>query len=142
MIVYKQMNCIRSVKVLNGYETVYFDGFIRTLANNTIKYSWSSSDDLFLPYPKFEFFIVDLSTTSKENVLPEAMQNAVNLTFDAIEPLKTNFRKQISKKEMEAKLKILMPRYDDAKSKLTPEQRSYIQRLSQACTYNFLFAED
>ena len=132
----------QTVKALNGYETIYFDGFIRTLANNTVKYSWSSSDDLFLPYPKFEFFVIDISTTPKENQLSEEMQKAVNMTFDVIEPLKSNFRKEISEKEMKARLEVLAPKYDEVKSKLTPQQKSYIQRLSQACSYNFLYAED
>ena len=70
------------------------------------------------------------------------MQNAVNMTFDVIEPLKSNSKKEISEKEMEARLEVLAPKYDEVISKLTPQQKSYIQRLSQACSYNFLYAED
>ncbi|MCM1066732.1 MAG: hypothetical protein NC418_04050 [Muribaculaceae bacterium] len=130
------------VKSLDGYETVYFDGFIRTLSDNTVKYSsYLTSDDLFLPYPKFEFFIIDVSKTPKDNILSEDMQRAVDLTFEVIEPLKANFRKEISKKEMTARINGIAPKYDEAKSKLTTSQRNYIQRLSQACSYNFLYAD-
>jgi len=117
----------QKVKALNGYETVYFDGFIRTLADNTVKYSSGStiSDDSFLSFPKFEFFVVDISTTPQDNVLSDQMQNAVDLTFDVIEPLKANFRKEISDKETHTRIDALTPKYNQTKSQLSLKQQNY-----------------
>lgn len=128
------------VRTLRGHETVYFDGFIRTLSNNTVKY-WLATDDLFLPYPKFEFFIVDISTTPKSDSIRTEMQDAINLTFEAIQPLKLLYEGKISKRESTQRSNTIAPKYDVAKSQLTPSEKKYIQRLVQACTYNFLFSE-
>ena len=132
----------QKVHELDGYETVYFDGFIRTLSDKTVKYSWSSSDDLFLPYPKFQFFVIDLSTNQKSDTISPNLKNAIDLTFDAIEPLKLNFEGKISKKECNKLVTAIAPKFEDAKSRLTISEKRYIDRLAQACTVNFLYADE
>lgn len=128
------------VKKLNNYSTVYFDGFIRKNANNQAYYS-SYSDDLMHSYPDFKFFVVDVNTTSKGDTLSNNLQNAVDLSFKAIEPLELNFRKEISQKESNRRIEKISPRFKAAKEVLTQEEKAYIDRLTLALTYNFLYAQ-
>lgn len=86
-----------TIKRLNNYSTVYFDGFIRKKANGEAHYS-SYSDDLMHSYPDFKFFVVDINTTSKGDTLSNNLQNAVDLSFKAIEPLELNFKRRYLKK--------------------------------------------
>lgn len=130
----------KTIKNLNNYSTVYFDGFIRRKANGEAFYS-SYSDDLMHSYPKFKFFVVDVNTTSKGDTLSNNLQNAVDLSFKAIEPLELNFKKKISEKESNRRVKKIAPEFNAAKEVLTQEERAYIDRLTQALTYNFLYAE-
>ena len=92
-------------------------------------------------YPKFKFFVVDVNTTSKGDTLSNNLQNAVDLSFKAIEPLELNFKKKISEKESNRRVKKIAPEFNAAKEVLTQEERAYIDRLPQALTYNFLYAE-
>lgn len=130
----------QTIKSLNNYSTVYFDGFIRKKANGEVHYS-SYSDDLMHSYPDFKFFIVDISTTSKGDTLSNNLRNAVDLSFKAIEPLELNFKKVISKKESDKRVKEITPKFQAAKDVLTKDERAYIDRLSQALMFNFLYAQ-
>ena len=128
-----------TIKKLNNYSTVYFDGFIRKKANGEAHYN--SSKDLMHSYPKFGFFIVDINTTSKGDTLSNNLQNAVDLSFKAIEPLELNFKKQISKQESSKRIDKITPQFKAAKEILTQEEKAYVNRLTQALTYNFLYAQ-
>ena len=130
----------QTIKNLNNYSTIYFDGFIRKKANGEAHYN-SYSDDLMHSYPKFKFFIVDINTTSKGDTLSSELQNAVDLSFKAIEPLKLNFRNEISQKESDKRLDAISPQFNAAKKILTNEERAYVDRLTQALAYDFLYAK-
>lgn len=130
----------QTIKSLNNYSTVYFDGFIRKKANGEAHYS-SYSDDLMHSYPDFKFFVIDINTTSKGDTLSNNLQNAVDLSFKAIEPLELNFRKEISKEESNERVEKITPQFKAAKELLTQEEKAYINRLTQALTYNFLYAQ-
>lgn len=69
------------------------------------------------------------------------LQNAVDLSFKAIEPLELNFRKEISKEESNERVEKITPQFKTAKELLTQEEKAYINRLTQALTYNFLYAQ-
>lgn len=128
------------VKNQTNYSTVYFDGFIRKKANGEAYYN-SYSDDLMHSYPDFKFFIVDINTTSKGDTLSNNLQNAVDLSFKAIEPLELNFKKEISKRESDKRVNEIAPKFQAAKNALTKDERAYIDRLTQALTFNFLYAQ-
>lgn len=130
----------QTIRSLNNYSTVYFDGFIRKKANGEAHYS-SNSDDLMHSYPDFKFFVVDINTTSKGDTLSNNLQNAVDLSFQAIKPLELNFKKKISKKESDKRVYEIAPKFQAAKNALTKDERAYIDRLTQALTFNFLYAQ-
>lgn len=130
----------QTIKNIANYSTVYFDGFIGKKANGEAYYS-SYSDDLMHSYPDFKFFIVDINTTSKGDTLSNNLQNAVDLSFKAIEPLELNFKKEISKRESDKRVNEIAPKFQAAKNVLTKEERAYIDRLTQALTFNFLYAQ-
>lgn len=69
------------------------------------------------------------------------LQNAVELSFKAIEPLELNFKKEISKRELNKRVENIAPQFKAAKEVLTQEEKAYIDRLTQALTYNFLYAQ-
>ncbi len=132
----------KTVKNLRDYSTVYFDGFIRTKANGEAHYNYSLSDDhLMHSYPDFKFFIVDINPESKGDTISGNLRKAIDLSFKAIEPLKQNFRKEISKKESDRRVAEIAPLFKSAKEKLTNEERAYINRLTEALTVNFVYAE-
>ena len=130
----------QTIRSLSNFSTVYFDGFIRKKANGEAHYS-SYSDDLMHSYPDFKFFVVDINTTSKGDTLSTNLQKAVNLSFQAIEPLELNFKKEISKKESNKRVEKIAPHFKAAKEVLTQEEKAYIDRLTKALTYNFLYAQ-
>lgn len=130
----------QTIRSLNNYSTVYFDGFIRKKANGEAHYS-SYSDAVMHSYPDFKFFVVDINTTSKGDTLSNNLQNAVDLSFQVIEPLELNFKKEISKKESSRRVEKIAPRFNAAKEVLTQDEKAYIDRLTQALTYNFLYAQ-
>ena len=133
-----------TVRNLSELSDVYFDGFIRTKANNVAHYSGyfsSASDDMFLSYPDFHFFIVDINAASKGDTLSNDLQKAVDLSFEALEPLKLNFKKEISDKEKNDRIKAIAPEFTSAKEKLSEEDKGYINRLTNAITLNFLYAK-
>lgn len=130
----------KTIKNINNYSTVYFDGFIRTKANGNAYYG-SYTDDLMHSYPNFKFFVVDINAASKGDTLSNNLQEAVDLSFKAIEPLELNFKKEISKKESNKRVERITPQFKAAKEVLTQEERAYIDRLTQALTYNFLYAQ-
>lgn len=130
----------QTIKNISDYSTVYFDGFIRTKANGEAYYN-SYSDDIIHSYPDFNFFIVDINTESKGDTLPDNLKKAVDLSFEAIEPLKLKFRKEISKEESNKRIGKIAPKFQAAKDILTKDERAYIDRLTQALTLNFLYAQ-
>jgi hypothetical protein len=73
--------------------------------------------------------------------LSNNLQNAVDLSFQAIEPLELNFKKEISKKESSKRVEKIAPRFKATKEVLTQDEKAYIDRLTQALTYNFLYAQ-
>lgn len=129
-----------TVKNLSNYSIVYFDGFIRRRTNGEAHYG-SYSDDLMHSYPKFKFFIVDINTASKGDSLSINLQRAVDLSYQAIKPLELNFKHIISKKESTRRVEKLAPQFNAAKEVLTSEEKMYVDRLTQALTYNFLYAQ-
>lgn len=129
-----------TIKRLGNYSTVYFDGFIRRKANGEAHYS-SYSDDIMHSYPDFKFFVVDINTASKGDILSDNLQDAVDLSFKVIESLELNFKKKISEKEKNKRIDEIAPQFNTAKDLLTQEEKEYVDRLTQALTYNFLYAE-
>ena len=130
----------QTVRSLNDYSTVYFDGFIRKKANGEAHYC-SYSDDLMHSYPRFKFYAVDINTTSKGDKLSNNLQNAVDLSFQYIETLGLYFKKEISKNESSKRVGKIAPRLEAAKEVLTQDEKAYVDRLSKALMYNFLYAE-
>lgn len=128
-----------TIKNLENYSTVYFDGFIRKKANGEAYYNNSFSS--IHSYPDFNFFVVDINTTSKGDTLSGNLQKAVDLSFEEIEPLELNFKNEISKKELDKRLEKITPQFTAAKEVLTQEERAYIDRLLLALTYNFYYAQ-
>ena len=55
--------------------------------------------------------------------------------------LELNFKKEISKKESSKRVEKIAPRFKAAKEVLTQDEKAYIDRLTQALTYNFLYAQ-
>ena len=131
------------VKNISNGSSVYFDGFIRTTNHNTVKYEFlSPGDDMNLPYPHYDFFIVEVGTTSRGDSLSTNLQAAVESAYRMIEPLKLNFQKKISNAEEKARLKATEPEFNAAKAKLTKEEKDYLNRLINALTMNFLYGND
>lgn len=131
----------QTVKNMDDYSTVYFDGFIREKANGEAHYSALFDDELMHPYPKFHFFVVDINATSKGDSLSPNLQKAVDLSFKAIEPLKLQFKKKITKAESDKRVEAVAEPFKAAKEALTKEEAAYVDRLTQALTLNFLYAE-
>ncbi|MBO7228303.1 MAG: hypothetical protein J6V18_01310 [Bacteroidales bacterium] len=129
----------QTIRNTGNYSTVYFDGFIRKKANGEAYYK-DTGYNIHI-YPEFEFFVVDINTTSKGDTLSNNLQNAVDLAFQSIEPLELNLKKEISKKEADKRVDGIIPRFLAAKEVLTQEEKAYIDRLTQALTYNFLYAQ-
>lgn len=130
----------QTVKNFGNLSTVYFDGFIRETATGEASYS-SYDDYIMHAYPKFHFFVVDINATSKGDTLSPNLQKAVDLSFKAIEPLKLQFKKKISEAECDKQVKAVAEPFKAAKKALTKEEAAYVDRLSQALTLNFLYAE-
>lgn len=62
-------------------------------------------------------------------------------TNSILEPLELNFKKKISKKESRKRVEKIASRFKAAKEVLTQDEKAYIDRLTQALTYNFLYAQ-
>jgi len=130
----------KQIKNISNYSTVYFDGLIRTKNSNQVYYNMSSSgDDLNIPYPKYNFWIIDIGTTKRNDNLTENLQNAVNFCYKMVEPLKLQFLNQISKDESDKNFNNLSPEFDNLKSHLTENEKSYIQRVNTCLVYNFMY---
>ena len=132
-----------TVKNISNGSSVYFDGFIRTTNHNTVKYYFNSPGDEFnLPYPKYDFFIIEVGTTSRGDSLSTNLQAAVESAYQITEPLKLNYQKKISNAEQKARYKKIEPDFKAAKAKLTKEEVDYLNRLINALTLNFLCGDD
>ena len=131
-----------SVKNISNYSTVFFDGIIRTSNKGNVKYYLDNpGSDLNIPYPDYEFFIVEVGTTNRGDTLSTNLQKAIEYSYKITEPLKLNYLKKISNKEKEARWKALEPKFNSAKAKLTKQENEYLTRLNQALTLNFLYGD-
>lgn len=130
----------QTVRNLDEFSEVKFDGFIRTKSNGEAYYG-NYSDDLIHSYPDFNFFLIDINLKSSNDSISDNLRNAINVSFESIEPLKLNFRGQISQKESDKRMKQLLPKFQAAKETLTKEERTYIDRLCQALTLNFIYGK-
>lgn len=128
----------QTIRGIDNFSTVYFDGFIRKKANGEAHYNDTGRNRHI--YPEFKLFVVDINTTSKGDSLSNNLQNAVDLAFQSIEPLELEFKKEISEKESSKRFDKIVPRFNAAKEILTQEEKAYVNRLLQALTYNFLYA--
>lgn len=132
-----------TVKNISDYSTVYFDGFIRTTSDNTVKYDFHKpGDDLNLPYPDYDFFIIEVGSTSRGDSLSVNLHAAVECAYKITEPLKLNYQKKISDAEQKARWNALEPEFAAAKAKLTKEEDAYLNRLTNALAMNFLYGDD
>lgn len=61
-------------------------------------------------------------------------QIAIDISFQAIEPLELNFKKEISKKKSSKRVEKIAPRFNAAKEVLKQDEKTYIDRLTQALT--------
>lgn len=128
-------------KIPNG-STVYFDGFIRTTNQNTVRYHFSNpGDDLNIPYPNYEFFIIEVGTVRRSDSLSSNLQSAVEFAYKITEPLKLNYQKKITNTEEKTRWKALEPSFKAAKAKLTKEEVDYLNRLINALTMNLLYGD-
>ena len=130
----------QTVKKIDENTSVYFDGFIRTKTNGET-HDIIYSNNLFYGYPDFQFFIIDIGLRSKGDTLSDNLRKAVYLTYEAIDPIKLNFRKKISKKESDRRAKQIAPKLKDSMDVLTDDERAYIKRLYEALIFNYLYAE-
>lgn len=133
----------QKVKNIQNYSEVYFDGFIRTNSDSTVKYSFNhyTDEDLNIPYPQYEFFVVDVNSNSRGDTLSPNLQKAVDVCFRSFEPLKLNFFKKTSDREQKRRFNAILPEYKASQQTLNAEEKSYIQRLVYAITYNFLYSD-
>lgn len=132
-----------TVKNISNGSTVFFDGFIRTTNHNTVKYYFNKpGDELNLPYPHYDFFIVEIGTASRGDSLSANLQAAVECAYKINEPLKLNYQKKISNAEQKKRWKAIEPEFKAAKIKLTKEEDSYLSRLINALTMNYLYGDD
>ena len=132
-----------TVKNISNYATVYFDGFIRTTNHNTVKYSFNKpGDDLNLPYPDYDFYIVEVGTTNRGDSLSANLHSAVECAYKQNESLKLNFQKKITNAEQKRRWNALAPEFKTAKAKLTKEEECYLNRLINALTMNYLYGND
>jgi hypothetical protein len=131
------------VKNISNGSTVYFDGFIRTTNSNTVKYFLNDpGDDMNLPYPHYDFYIVEVGTASRGDSLSLNLRDAVESAYKISEPLKLNYQKKISNAEQKARWKALVPGFKAAKEKLTKEENDYLNRLINALTMNYLYGDN
>lgn len=128
------------VKNISNYSTVYFDGFIRTTNHNTVKYCLNKpGDELNLPYPEYDFYIVEIGTASRGDTLSMNLQAAVECAYKLNESLKLNYQKKISNAEQKKRWKALAPEFKAIDAKLTEEEKGYVNRLINALTMNYLY---
>lgn len=128
------------VKNMRNYSTVYFDGLIRTKNQNQVYYNMRSvGEDLNIPYPKYQFWIVDIGTVKRNDNLSNNLQDAVDFCYKMIEPLKLQFINKISKSESDNIFNSLSPEFENLKSQLTEEEKSYIDRINTCLVYNFMY---
>lgn len=126
-----------SLKNISNYSTVYFDGIIRTNSNETVKYHFGSpGNDLNIPYPSFEFSIIDIGTTSRSDSLSVNLQNAIDCNNKMIDVINLNHHKKISNKELKERYKKLEYEFDKAETKLTKQERDYLNRVIKAMVLN------
>lgn len=131
-----------TVKNISNGTTVYFDGFIRTTSHNTVKYrNGEPEDELNLPYPDYDFYIVEVGTVSRGDSLSANLKAAVECTYKLNESLKQNFLKKISDTEQKKQCNALAPEFKAIKAKLTQEEKLYINRLINALTQDYLYGD-
>ncbi len=129
-----------TLKNMPNNMVVYFDGVIRTKNNGEVYYYMSSAgNDLNIAYPKYEFWITDISPEIRDNSLSENMDKAVSLAYKINEPLKAQYLGLITKDESDKQFNELLPAFEQAKSELSDSERQYIQRLNTCLTYNYLY---
>lgn len=124
------------VKNISDYSKVYFDGFIRTKNNNQI---YGSKQNI--AYPDYYFWIIDIGTTKRNDILPVNLKDAVDFCYKITQPLKLLYLKELSKEESDNQHLKLLPNFKLLKSKLTNDENKYIQRLNTCLIYNFLYTE-
>lgn len=129
-----------AVKNMPNNAVVYFDGFIRTKNNGEVYYYMSSpGGDLNIAYPKYEFWVTDISSTTRDNALSMNMGKAVALACEITKPLKSQHLGLVDKEESDRQFNELLPAFEQVKSDLTDSERQYIQRLNTCLTYNYLY---
>ena len=86
-----------TVKNISNGSSVYYDGLLVITNHNTVKYDFHSpGDELNLPYPDYDFFIIEVGTTNRGDSLSTNLQAAVENAYRMIETLKLNYQKKIS----------------------------------------------
>lgn len=131
-----------TVKNMPNGLIVYFDGFIRTKNSGEIYYHYgSSNDESNISYPDYEFWPVEIGPEKRKDSLSVNLQNAVSSCYNIIQPLREQYIGLISKEESDKKYNELLPAFENAKGKLTPAEKLYIQRLNGCLIYNFMFGE-
>jgi hypothetical protein len=130
------------VKNISNYSTVYFDGFIRTTNKNTVKYNYHSpGDDLNIPYPTYDFFIIDIGEVNRGDTLSPNLQSAIDYAYKINKVVKQHILKQISDEEMHNQLETINPDFTAVKSELTTEEVAYLDRLTNAMTMNVIYGD-
>ncbi len=119
---------------------VYFDGLIRTQNNNYIDYSGSlPGGDLNTTHPDYEFWIVDVSPEQRCDTLTTDMQKAVGLSYELNAIMKEQYLGHTTQEVATKSFNELLPSFESVKSNLTDSEKSYITRLNQCLTYNYMY---
>ncbi|MEG0560461.1 MAG: hypothetical protein RR513_08110 [Muribaculaceae bacterium] len=131
-----------TVKNMPNNMIVHFDGFIRTRNNGVVDYySGTSGNDLNIPYPNYDFYIIDISPEKRSDTLSSNLRNAVNLAYKINKTLKNKYLGLISDSESRKQFDELLPKLNQSKNGLTDAEKLYIQRLNTCLNYNYLYSE-
>jgi len=127
------------VKNMSNYSPVFFDGFIRTDNNNQVYYEGRSpGNERNVSYPNYYFWIIDIGAEKRNNSHSVNMQNAIDYCFKIVEPQRMQFRNQISKEESNKMYNEMLPEFENLKSRLTEDERLYIQRIYDCSVSNII----
>lgn len=128
----------QTVKSVDDNSLVYYDGFIRKKSEGKLHTYFDDDDYKMYNNPEFEFLVKDVNTKSKGDTLTYNLRNAIELSYIAKRNLNMNGKRKISKMNLDMQLDAIEPYYKEAKGLLTQEELSYIDRLTQAFTYELL----
>lgn len=121
------------VKSISDYSTVYFDGSIRKNFEGNAVYEYG---DMKISYPNYQFILLDISTTKRNDSLSITLKKAIDTDFKVFDLLKLKVLKKISENEWEEKMKDL--KLEFIQSTLSETDLQYSKRLRQHLASDFV----